>query len=403
MARARKPVTEKSAPTKKTASAARSATSLTSRTKKKAPQKKAQQEKAKSPEDSLETLLHRPILTQHPKYLDPASAWVDHLPFAFWIIDALRPARLVELGTHDGLSYCGFCQAADVLKLPSRCYAIGSWGGDTPSAGAANELFVTLKRYHDPLYAHLSELVRSYPADAVDKFADSSIDLLHIDSVQDAQAVAKQFNLWLPKLSKSAVVLLHNTNAYEGQFTLQDFWRECAEQFPHFEFLHGRGLGVLAVGKQPNPYIKWLTSTDEATTHAVRDEFARLARPLLDQVDLLAKNNRLRQQIDRVEVEKLSAQDRELTLNNALEDLQAKHQQLGEYSEQLHNEVERLTAANKELQTKRAKPVAVAQEPLPRKPSDEVNELLKQGTAKAQAGFEKANRALRAWLARRKN
>jgi hypothetical protein len=34
----------------------------------------------------------------------PGSAWIEHLPFMLWMIDALRPTSFVELGTHNGAS-----------------------------------------------------------------------------------------------------------------------------------------------------------------------------------------------------------------------------------------------------------------------------------------------------------
>src|SRR5437764_4408932 len=52
-----------------------------------------------------------------PQQLDPQSAWLEHAPFAFWLIEALRPRILVELGTHGGYSYFAFCQAVERLKL----------------------------------------------------------------------------------------------------------------------------------------------------------------------------------------------------------------------------------------------------------------------------------------------
>jgi hypothetical protein len=74
--------------------------------------------------------LNRPIVFEAPDYVPVESAWNAHLPFAFWIVDALKPNVFVELGTHSGASYCGFCQAVRRLHLPTRCYAIDTWKGD---------------------------------------------------------------------------------------------------------------------------------------------------------------------------------------------------------------------------------------------------------------------------------
>ncbi|MFC7690678.1 hypothetical protein ACFQY5_14955 [Paeniroseomonas aquatica] len=66
------------------------------------------------------------------------SAWHEHVPFAFWLIKALRPRSLVELGTHWGVSYAAFCQAVERLGLEARCFAVDSWEGmRTPATTAA--------------------------------------------------------------------------------------------------------------------------------------------------------------------------------------------------------------------------------------------------------------------------
>ena len=46
------------------------------------------------------------------------SAWLEHAPFGFWIVEALRPRMIVELGVHGGFSYSVFCQAVQRLHLP---------------------------------------------------------------------------------------------------------------------------------------------------------------------------------------------------------------------------------------------------------------------------------------------
>src|ERR1700760_1482815 len=55
--------------------------------------------------------LCHPIVLTNPLRLGYNAGWREHIPFAFLLIDLLRPATLVELGTYYGDSYCAFCQA----------------------------------------------------------------------------------------------------------------------------------------------------------------------------------------------------------------------------------------------------------------------------------------------------
>ena len=56
-----------------------------------------------------------------PKYLC-SSDWLDHLPFAFWLMESIKPKIVVELGAASGAAYFAFCQALDKLNAPA-----GGW------------------------------------------------------------------------------------------------------------------------------------------------------------------------------------------------------------------------------------------------------------------------------------
>jgi hypothetical protein len=58
------------------------------------------------------------------------SAWHGHAPFAFWLMETLKPRQFVELGTHHGFSYLAFCQAAQRCGLAAKGYAVDTWRGD---------------------------------------------------------------------------------------------------------------------------------------------------------------------------------------------------------------------------------------------------------------------------------
>ncbi len=210
------------------------------------------------------------------------SAWVEHAPFAFWLIEALRPRILVELGTHTGYSYLAFAQAVKRLELSTRCYAIDTWKGDEHAGYYAEDVYTSLRDYHDTHYSSFSQLERTTFDDAAKYFEDGSVDLLHIDGRHFYEDVKHDFETWKPKLSDRAVVLLHDINVRRRQFGVCWLWNELREQYPHFEFVHCQGLGVLGVGSSQANLLNALFAADNDPQLAlqVREMYGRLGTSL---------------------------------------------------------------------------------------------------------------------------
>ena len=96
-----------------------------------------------------------------PNFLVEGSAWLEHAPFAFWLMEAHRPRSVVELGTHGGYSYFAMCQAVKALGLDTRCYAVDHWKGDEHAGFYGEEVFARVESHNNDHYAAFSRLVRS--------------------------------------------------------------------------------------------------------------------------------------------------------------------------------------------------------------------------------------------------
>lgn len=200
---------------------------------------------------SLFNPLDYPIALAVPERLTDVSAWHGHIPFAFSLIAMQRPSTFVELGVHRGDSFCAFNQAIKMLGLSTKSYGIDIFTGDVHAGlydGAA--VYQELRDYHRQRYAEFSELIVSTFDEALDRFADSSIDLIHIDGFHTYEAVRHDFFTWRRKLSPNSIVLFHDISVDDTSFGVKRFWNELKEDNPSktFEFEHSSGLGVLFLG-----------------------------------------------------------------------------------------------------------------------------------------------------------
>ncbi len=229
------------------------------------------------------------------------SAWLEHAPFAFWLIETHEPRVLIELGTHLGYSFFSFCQAIVQLKLSTRAYAVDTWKGDEHAGFYDEEVFQAVSKHNAERYSGFAQLVRSTFDDALPYFEDGSVDLLHIDGRHFYEDVKHDFDLWLPKLSDRGIVLLHDTNVRERSFGVFRWWTDLSHSYPHFQFFHGWGLGVLAVGKKLPRRLRALfeTENDREQANKVRHIYARLGASLGERLG----NQRLKGELRFKEVE----------------------------------------------------------------------------------------------------
>ena len=232
----------------------------------------------------------------YPHRLVAPPAWVAHTPFAFWIVEALKPRIIVELGVHSGNSYCAFLQAVKSLGLTTRCYGIDHWRGDEHSGAYGEEVHAELRGYHDPLYGAFSTLTRSTFQEALPYFSDGTVDLLHIDGLHTFEAVRADFTSWLPKMSSRGMVIFHDVNVRERGFGVWQLWQEIASRYLHVEFIHSSGLGAVYVGREPlpEPLQAVFGVVQEDAIARVRAYFARLGTSIYERFALREAESELR-------------------------------------------------------------------------------------------------------------
>lgn len=223
--------------------------------------------------------LESKLLFAPPRRLHRLSAWNEHVPFAMLLVELQRPRSIVELGTHWGVSYCAFCQAVEALGSAATCRAVDTWEGDAHAGAYGGDVYENLKAHHRP-YEPFSQLLRMTFDAALEKVPDGSVDLLHIDGLHTYEAVKHDFETWRPKMSESGIVLFHDTMVLEREFGVHRLWAEISPACPSFNFEHGYGLGVLAVGPKQSESVTRFLQTANANPAGTRALFSALGRRL---------------------------------------------------------------------------------------------------------------------------
>jgi hypothetical protein len=221
----------------------------------------------------LTALINTDLLFAEPERFSDVDSWHEHLPFALVLMDLLEPRIFVELGVHKGDSYFAFCQAVRRLGLPTKCYGVDTWRGDEHTRAYDDGIYADFISWHDAHYQDFSTPIRATFDEALAKIDDASIDLLHIDGFHTYDAVKHDFESWLPKLSARGVVLFHDISVRTRMFGVWHLWEQITPGHPHFEFRHGNGLGVLAVGGEIPPKFRAFLDCARDMPEAVRELF----------------------------------------------------------------------------------------------------------------------------------
>ncbi|WP_165073527.1 glycosyltransferase [Paludisphaera rhizosphaerae] len=220
-------------------------------------------------------------------YLSEASFWTSErssepfgrtpfTPVASWLVDAARPRWLVQLGLREPGVYFALCDAVRRLGLDARCAVVDIVPDDEGQSFAQASL-KRIRGAHDRNYSAVSRRLQLQTDECVDAFDDATIDVLHLATSEDAEAFLSAFDAWRPKLSDRAVLILPRT-CVSGRSGGADAFRKLAARHPSFEFTHGEGLGLIAVGSMIPRRLQALFDADAipARRNIIRSIYARL-------------------------------------------------------------------------------------------------------------------------------
>jgi len=193
----------------------------------------------------IKKLKSKPPTRYSPRYESQITSWHPHRDFAYNLIKKYKTRVIVELGVHYGDSYFTFCQACEELELKTQLFGIDHWQGDEQTGFYEDEVFEAVSSYNEEFYSEQSTLLRMDFEEALQRFEDGAIDLLHIDGNHEYESVKKDFETWLPKLQKGGLILIHDILVERQDYGVKQFWEEIAKEYSTEKHQEGFGLGII--------------------------------------------------------------------------------------------------------------------------------------------------------------
>lgn len=196
--------------------------------------------------DSIAWDFYDKAFEYQPMLDDFKEGWVGLRRVGYDLVSYLKPETIVELGTYKGTSFFSFAQAIKDQKLNTKLTGVDTWQGDIHTGFYTEEIYSQLKKILKTYYKNVdTSLLRMTFDEAVSKFPDNSIDLLHIDGLHTYEGVKHDFETWKNKVKKDGVVIFHDIYYFQRKFGVYKLWNELQKEYTTLELKHSNGLGIL--------------------------------------------------------------------------------------------------------------------------------------------------------------
>ena len=193
--------------------------------------------------------INKTMLLQ-PNKLTWPFGWCEHIPFIGWLVEAQRPGNIVDLGVYSGNFYFAMCQSVLENNLDATCYAIGSWTHDGLDCDASQAICHEFSTYNQANYSSFSKVLYMENKEITEHFSQHNIDLLHINAERIFAAGSDELEQWLSKMSTRGIVIIDDINTHDPKKKMWRLWDMLSQRYPHFNFKHADGLGILFVGEE---------------------------------------------------------------------------------------------------------------------------------------------------------
>ena len=161
-----------------------------------------------------------------------------YLPLLHDILAVEKPALIVTLGLGDAQAHLTFCQTAAQQNISSRCAAIRRATVDEDAADDPG--WQRAEKATAEFFPTISQLI---DGGSTTEFSDGSVNVLLIDDVDSAETIRRELELWSPKLSSDALVMLHGLDL-ERTDPPRSAWSTFVKENAAVEFRNGIGLGI---------------------------------------------------------------------------------------------------------------------------------------------------------------
>jgi hypothetical protein len=164
------------------------------------------------------------------------SAWTAHLEFAVWLTCRFSAQIVVDLGVDYGCSTYGWGASGASQVIGIDWFRGDEHTGKRDVQGEALALGTRLVREWQ--YPNTVRIWKASFEEAAESFR-TPIDILHVDGLHTQQAVKRDLDKWLPKLSADGIIVMHGTQVLP----------EVKRQFDKLEYSKTRleystGLGI---------------------------------------------------------------------------------------------------------------------------------------------------------------